>query len=91
MRKKKEEKYKMTDEQRAFVFAAGEKIRQLPGGEDYKVYCAISIGRLQYTKNDKHFRMFCVLEDEGEKEITDKILKLYEEIQKKVKAERNKP
>lgn len=89
--KKKDVKHKMTDEQKAYVYAAGEKIRELPDGPDYKIYCAISICRLQYTKNDKHFRMFCVLKDEGEKEITDKILKLYEEIQKHVKAERNEP
>ena len=78
-------KHRMTEEQKAYVYAAGEKIRELPGGNDFTVYCAISIGRLQYKKDDKHFRMFCILKDEGQKEIEDKLLRLFNELQETIK------
>lgn len=80
----------MTKEQRDFVFEVEKEIRQEKEGTNFRVYASISIVRIQYLLEDKHFRMMVIKDNDTKSEIRRIMLKLFKELLKDIEAEKKK-
>lgn len=72
----------MTQKQKEYVFDIEKELRKLEGGTDIKVYASIDLVRIQHTKIEKAYRMFCMDKSYTKRKIRETMVKLFDEIKK---------
>lgn len=83
---RKKKKYIMTDEQKQAVDMAAKMIKTMPGGRYVSVFSSLTgIVRIQNMRNEetqKHTRMFYIGKNDKPMDISNAMLKSFEEIRK---------
>lgn len=78
----------ITEKQREAVDLVAKQIRRLEGGKHIEVFCSLTgMVRIQDNRSEetkKHYRMFCVCDDDSMTAIRNKMMLMFDEIRQAI-------